>query len=137
MQHTDTTDFWRMAFPYPDDCSPRTIAEDVHLGYAPPDEGGFPATGPKPVGPNLREGNTLLFGSRGSGKTIVLADLIAGALRCPDTLVWTIGDELARLFLRPALDGRIAHPAVEFLRPAVDGRVAGRPSTGSPPTAKR
>lgn len=99
------SDFWTQQHPYPA-LEQRSITQPMPLGRTPDRT---------PIGPILRDSSAYLWGRRGSGKTVVTADIIAAALQCTDTLVWTVGDERARMFLRSYVDGRVAEPPIDWV----------------------
>jgi len=66
----------------------------------------------------LREVATLIVGLRGSGKSNLLAVLLAQLARCPDVLIFAIdlkGGRMAAPWIEPWLAGRAARPVVDWL----------------------
>jgi hypothetical protein len=100
------SNFWSQKYDYPE-IEQRSITSPIYIGRGPGSRQGF--------GPTLRNSSAHLWGRLGSGKTVVLADIVAGALQCTDCLVWTVGDELARAFMRPYLAGRTDVSPIDYV----------------------
>jgi hypothetical protein len=100
------------------------LAETVPL---PDEHGTLSITRPIPVGlfedgqvcaVTLREVAALIVGLRGSGKSNLLAVLLAQLARCPDVLVFVIdlkGGRMAAPWIEPWLAGRSVKPVVDWL----------------------
>ena len=100
------------------------LAETVPL---PAEHGTLSITRPIPLGlfedgqvcaVTLREVATLIVGLRGSGKSNLLAVLLAQLARCPDVLIFAIdlkGGRMAAPWIEPWLAGRTSRPVVDWL----------------------
>ena len=100
------------------------LAETVPL---PAEHGTLSITRPVPLGlfedgqvcsVTLREVATLIVGLRGSGKSNLLAVLLAQLARCPDVLIFAIdlkGGRMAVPWIEPWLAGRTPKPVVDWL----------------------
>lgn len=105
-----TEDRWSKVQRYPV-ITERSIVNDLPIGCQP---------GWDPIGFNARTSSAHIWGPLGSGKTVVVADVIAGALQCPDALVWTVGVELAAAFLHPYKQGLTDRPAIDWVAASSD-----------------
>lgn len=97
---------WRPV-PYPAQLHAGTIGSPLPVGVVPG----------RTIGPVLRRRNAYVWGLHGSGRTVLLADLVAGALQCTDTLVWLVGTGLARPFLHSFAHGDTDRPAIDWVAP--------------------
>lgn len=70
------------------------------------------------IGPILREHSAFLWGQKGSGKTVTVWDIIAGAIQCTDCLVWVIdlnAGAAAAPFLSGFEDGSVDRPCIDWV----------------------
>src|SRR2546425_8816271 len=75
----------------------------------------------------MRQRCVLVVGDTGSGKSVVLQNINAGLVRCPDVLVWHIdlgGAGMSLPWLGPWLDGEARRPVVDWVAPDVDEALA-------------
>lgn len=75
------------------------------------------------IGPYFRENSAFLWGQKGSGKTVCIYCIIAGALQCTDTLVWVIdlnNGAAARPFLRGWHEGKVGRPGIDWVASTID-----------------
>jgi hypothetical protein len=107
-----TPNFWKTAVPYPD-VHRRSILERLPLGV-------LPTAGHAETGAVFREHNAYVWGVHGSGRTMTLRNITAGAVQCTNSLVWTIGASLALPLLRPFGAGRVGTPCIDWVAPTLD-----------------
>jgi hypothetical protein len=77
----------------------------------------------KEIGPLLREDSAFVCGQKGSGKTITIADLIAGGIQCTDALVWVIdlnGGAAAAPFLEAWYRGEVDRPCIDWVATTIE-----------------
>lgn len=99
---------------YPTDLSPRSIRDPLAIG--------FKADGSDAL-INVHQDSALIVGQPGSGKTVMLHDLIASLLRCRDTLLFVVdvnGGGVALPWLRPYAADHTTKPAIDWIAPNLD-----------------
>lgn len=80
-----------------------------------------------PAAARLRDGCAVVVGTPGSGKTIMLQNLLLGLLRCPDCLVWVIDlsrGGLTNPYVGPWRRGLVKHPGVDWVATDEDEALA-------------
>lgn len=81
MLQVETVDPSQIVHHLPRDYSPLTIHGMLPWGCSPHGQ---------PIGPSLREKGAIIVGPPGTGKTMLLNNIISAFARCPDVLVWGI-----------------------------------------------
>ena len=95
--------------PYPDGITPLTITEELPVGVHRDGAGTLV---------DLLDDSGIVIGQKGSGKTVVLQDINAALVRCPDVLVWHIdlnASGMSLPWIRPYLDGRADRPVIDWV----------------------
>jgi hypothetical protein len=103
----------KVEIPYPE-LQPRSIMNPLPLGHT---------RAGKEIGPRLRESSAFLWGQKGSGKTVCISCIIAGAMQCTDCLVWVIDlnrGNAARPFLRAWQEGRVDRPCIDWVATTIE-----------------
>jgi S-DNA-T family DNA segregation ATPase FtsK/SpoIIIE len=75
------------------------------------------------IGPYFRESSAFICGQKGSGKTVTIWDIIAGAIQCTDCLVWVIdlnGGAAAAPFLSAWYEGRVDRPCIDWVATTIE-----------------
>lgn len=70
------------------------------------------------TGPVLRESSVYLWGQKGSGKTVLVQNVVLGGIQCTDALVWGIdlnGGAAFAPFLAAWEEGRTSRPVIDWV----------------------
>jgi hypothetical protein len=109
-----TRDVLAEALPMPLDLTPCSVNEPFTIGL---DEFG------DEIELLLREVLTMIFAPRGSGKSNLIAVLIAMLARCVDVIIWVIdlkGGRVARPWIQPWLEKGIGRPVLDWVATTPD-----------------
>lgn len=110
IQHVNTADVFSTDLVLPDDHSPRSIKSPVVLGkYIDMEDMEITFT---------RDFHTTIVGATGSGKSVLLNNLIHGVTRCTDAVVWLSATDkglpIVGPWLAPFAEGHTKHPLLDW-----------------------